>query len=111
MKEVTPVEIRLGNHWNISNISCEVKHEFPATVFSSGGFTGNIFHELNEIIIPLYITSRHFENQVEFVITDYGAWWVDKYKNILKKLSPFEPMNGDTDGRVHCFPGAVIGLR
>ncbi|KAJ4825201.1 hypothetical protein Tsubulata_043472, partial [Turnera subulata] len=46
-----------------------------------------------------------------FVITDYKPWWVDKYKKVLSNLSSFEVINPGADGTVHCFPGAVIGLK
>ncbi|KAL2944696.1 EGF domain-specific O-linked N-acetylglucosamine transferase, partial [Bienertia sinuspersici] len=114
MKEVTPIQILHGNnitHRKNASSYCEVYHEVPAIVFSSGGFIGNLFHELNEMIIPLFITSLHFKSQVQFVITDYEDWWVYKYKEVLKQLSSFEVLNGDSDGRVHCFPSAVFGLR
>ncbi|KMT12764.1 hypothetical protein BVRB_4g088580 [Beta vulgaris subsp. vulgaris] len=115
MKEVTPLHILHGKNItprkNVSSY-CEVTHEVPAIIFSTGGFIGNMFHELNEMIIPLYITSRHFNSQVQFVVTDYADWWVSyKYKEILKQLSAFDVLNGDADGRIHCFPGAVFGLR
>ena len=56
MKAVSPVQIL---HGNIDPPACHFTH-VPAMVFSSGGFTGNLFHEFNEVIIPLFITSRHF---------------------------------------------------
>uniref|UniRef100_A0A2N9IL12 Glycosyltransferase 61 catalytic domain-containing protein n=1 Tax=Fagus sylvatica TaxID=28930 RepID=A0A2N9IL12_FAGSY len=71
MKKVTPVQILTRNASSPSY--CHFNHDVPAVVFSSGGFTGNLFHEFNEIIIPLFLTSK--------------------------------------DGSVHCFPGAVIGLK
>ena len=83
----------------------------PAVVFSSGGFTGNQFLEINEIIIPLFITTRHFHSCLKFVITDYKPWWVSKYKKILKHLSLYEVINPAVNGSVHCFPGAVVGLK
>ncbi|XP_021755480.1 uncharacterized protein LOC110720745 [Chenopodium quinoa] len=114
MKEVTPIQILHGtNITQRKNASsyCEVTHQVPAIIFSTGGFIGNVFHEINEIIIPLFLTSRHFNSQVQFIITDYADWWVFKYKEVLKQLSSFEVINGDEDGRVHCFHGAVFGLR
>ncbi|KAK4852772.1 hypothetical protein QYF36_026948 [Acer negundo] len=91
--------------------ACHFTHDVPAVVFSSGGFAGNLFHEMDEIIIPLFITSRHFQSRVKFVITDYKAWWVSKYSRILENLSGFEVINPETNGGVHCFPGGVVGLK
>ncbi|KAK2639799.1 hypothetical protein Ddye_027594 [Dipteronia dyeriana] len=90
---------------------CHFTHDVPAVVFSSGGFAGNLFHEMDEIIIPLFITSRHFRSRVKFVITDYKAWWVSKYSRILENLSGFEVINPEANGGVHCFPGGVVGLK
>ncbi|KAJ4725143.1 Glycosyltransferase family 61 protein [Melia azedarach] len=66
--------------------ACHFSHNVPAVVFCAGGFAGNLFHEINEVIIPLFITSRHFQSHLKFVITDYKSC-------------------------VHCFPGAVVGLK
>ncbi|XP_038684985.1 alpha-1,3-arabinosyltransferase XAT3-like [Tripterygium wilfordii] len=90
---------------------CNYTHSVPAMVFSSGGFTGNVFHEFNEIIIPLFITCHHFRSQLQFIITDFQPWWVEKYNRILKQLSNYEVINPAADGSVHCFPGSVIGLK
>ncbi|KAH7546768.1 hypothetical protein FEM48_Zijuj01G0236400 [Ziziphus jujuba var. spinosa] len=108
MKYVTPVKIL---HGNTHLPSCDFNHNVPAVVFSSGGFTGNIFHELNELIIPLFITCRHFGSNVRFVITDFKPWWVSKYNRILSRLSRFEVLNPAENGTAHCFPGAIVGLK
>lgn len=36
---------------------------------------------------------------------------VERYKRILKQLSAYNAINPAEDGSVHCFPGAVIGLK
>ncbi|KAK9269591.1 hypothetical protein L1049_001367 [Liquidambar formosana] len=108
MKAVTPVQIL---HTNISPPACHFTHDVPAVIFSSGGFTGNIFHEFNEIIIPLFITCHHFKSHLKFVITDFKPWWVRKFNRILTHLSSYDVINPTRDGNVHCFPGAVIGLK
>ena len=54
MKKVTPVQIITRNASSPSY--CHFNYDVPAVVFSSGGFTGNLFHEFNELIIPLFIT-------------------------------------------------------
>ncbi|OMP04393.1 hypothetical protein COLO4_09702 [Corchorus olitorius] len=111
MKLVTPVEIIHGNYTN-DLPACNFTHNVTALVFSSRGFTGNVFHEFNEIVIPLFITSRHFKSQLQFVITDFQLWVVQKYNKILSHLSNYEIINPEAaDSSVHCFPGAVIGLK
>ncbi|PPD91893.1 hypothetical protein GOBAR_DD11161 [Gossypium barbadense] len=110
MKRVSPVQILHGKN-TIDPPACNFTHNVTAVVFSSKGFTGNVFHEFNEIIIPLFITTRHFRSRVRFVITDFELWWVQKYNRCLSHLSAYEVINpGTDDGSVHCFPGAVIGL-
>uniref|UniRef100_A0A2N9I6S7 Uncharacterized protein n=1 Tax=Fagus sylvatica TaxID=28930 RepID=A0A2N9I6S7_FAGSY len=46
MKQVTPVQILTRNA--SSPVFCHFNHDVPVVVFSSGGFTGNLFHEFNE---------------------------------------------------------------
>ncbi|XP_074310498.1 beta-1,2-xylosyltransferease XAX1-like [Silene latifolia] len=82
----------------------------PVVIFSSGGFSDNIFHVISEMIIPLFLTSWHFRSQVQFIITDYSPLWVEQYGRVLKRLSAYEVVNADNGG-VHCFPGGVIGLK
>lgn len=110
MKMVKPVEIQ---HGNIRPPPCDFKHKVPAVVFSSGGFAGNIFHEFNDIIIPVFITSQHFRSKVKFMITDYQLWWINKFKRVLTKLTHFEFINAaeTSKGTIHCFPGAIVGLK
>uniref|UniRef100_A0A2N9I8C7 Glycosyltransferase family 61 protein n=1 Tax=Fagus sylvatica TaxID=28930 RepID=A0A2N9I8C7_FAGSY len=109
MKQVTPVQILTRNA--SSPVFCHFNHDVPVVVFSSGGYTGNLFHAFNEVIIPLFITCYHFRSHLQFVITDFKPWWVKKYNQILTHLSNFEVINPAKDGSVHCFPGAVVGLK
>ncbi|XP_030442859.2 alpha-1,3-arabinosyltransferase XAT3-like [Syzygium oleosum] len=107
MKPVTPVQILQGDATNLP--PCNFRHSIPAVIFSTA-VTGNTFHEFSEIIIPLFLTCRHFRSQLKFVTTDRNSSWNQKYSRILNRLSDFEVLNLD-DGNVHCFPGAVVGLR
>ncbi|TKY62636.1 O-linked-mannose beta-1,4-N-acetylglucosaminyltransferase 2 [Spatholobus suberectus] len=91
--------------------SCDVQHDVPAVFFSNGGYTGNAYHELNDGIIPLYITSQHFNKKVVFVILEYHSWWIMKYGDILSRLSDFPAIDFRGDNRTHCFPEAIVGLR
>ncbi|KAG6411485.1 hypothetical protein SASPL_129568 [Salvia splendens] len=91
--------------------ACDVRHDVPAVFFSTGGFTGNLYHEFNDGIIPLYITSQEFNKKVVFVILEYHNWWVTKYGDILSQLSDFPPIDFSNDTRVHCLPEAIMGLR
>ncbi|CAK9157504.1 unnamed protein product [Ilex paraguariensis] len=108
LKTITPVNIL---HGNITPPACHYTHNVPAVIFSSSGFTGNLFHEFNEIIIPLFITTRHFKSNVLFILIDYRPWFVSKYHRIFSRLSQYEVMNPAANISVHCFPGAVVGLK
>ncbi|XVF07197.1 hypothetical protein REPUB_Repub06bG0117800 [Reevesia pubescens] len=90
---------------------CDVIHNVPAVVFSTGGYTGNVYHEFNDGIMPLYITSQHFNKKVVFVILEYHNWWVMKYGDILSHLSDYPPIDFSGDNRTHCFTEAIVGLR
>ncbi|KMZ63978.1 Glycosyltransferase [Zostera marina] len=99
------------NHNNGSDHRCDVMHDSPALVFSTGGYTGNVYHEFNDGIIPLYITSRRFDKKVVFVIVEYHDWWVMKYGNILSQMSYYDPIDFSGDNRTHCFPEVTVGLK
>ncbi|KAE8661202.1 Detected protein of confused Function [Hibiscus syriacus] len=90
---------------------CDVVHDVPAVMFSTGGYTGNVYHEFNDGIIPLYITSQQFNKKVVFVILEYHNWWVMKYGDILSHLSNYPPIDFNRDNRTHCFTEAITGLR
>ncbi|KAL6133959.1 hypothetical protein ACLB2K_066192 [Fragaria x ananassa] len=94
------------NHHN-----CDVQHDVPAVFFSTGGYTGNVYHEFNDGIMPLYITSQHFNKKVVFVILEFHNWWIMKYSDILSHLSDYAVIDFQTDERVHCFPEAIVGLK
>ncbi|KAF7819046.1 beta-1,2-xylosyltransferase XYXT1-like [Senna tora] len=91
--------------------NCDVHHhDVPAVFFSNGGYTGNVYHEFNDGIIPLYITSQHFNKRVIFVILEYHNWWMMKYRDVLSQLTDFPLIDFNTDNRTHCFSQATIGL-
>ncbi|PSS01785.1 Protein O-linked-mannose beta-1,4-N-acetylglucosaminyltransferase [Actinidia chinensis var. chinensis] len=90
---------------------CDVHHDVPGVLFSTGGYTGNIYHDFNDGILPLYITSQHLNKRVVFVILEYHNWWFTKYGDILSLLSDFPPIDFRGDNRTHCFEEAIVGLR
>ncbi|KAL2225972.1 uncharacterized protein LOC105159835 [Sesamum indicum] len=90
---------------------CDVQHDVPAVVFSTGGYTGNLYHEFNDGILPLYITSQHFNKKVVFIMLEYHNWWITKYGDIISELSDFPAIDFSGDKRIHCFPEAIVGLR
>ncbi|KAK7821348.1 hypothetical protein CFP56_037812 [Quercus suber] len=90
---------------------CNKNHTVPAILFSQGGYTGNHFHDFSDVVIPLYLTSRQYNGEVQFLITDKRPWWIAKFKAILKNLSRYELIDIDREEEVHCFPSAVVGLK
>ncbi|GKA06581.1 EGF domain-specific O-linked N-acetylglucosamine transferase-like protein [Tanacetum coccineum] len=91
--------------------NCDVNHNVPAVFFSTGGFTGNVYHEFNDGLIPLFITSQKYNKKVVFVILEYHDWWVMKYGDVVSRLSDYEPIDFNGDNRTHCFSEAIVGLR
>lgn len=105
--EVTLKSVMFPNN---SNLECYFVHNVPAIVFTTGGYTGNLYHEFNDGIIPLYITSLHLEKEVVFVIVDCHNWWLTKYDEILRQLTQYRVINFENETKVHCFPEVTAGL-
>lgn len=88
--------------------NCTKNHSVPAIVFSTGGFTGNLFHDFSEVLIPLFITARQFLGDVQFIVTDTKPWWINKFRPILKQLSKYEIIDLTNNEDVHCFRRRMI---
>ncbi|KAK8949475.1 hypothetical protein KSP39_PZI005502 [Platanthera zijinensis] len=82
---------------------CTINHTAPAVVFSTGGFSGNFYHDITDILIPLYVTSHRFHGDVKFLVSDFNAKFVAKYRPVLARLSGSDVINLDGDNGVHCF--------
>lgn len=89
---------------------CTRNHNVPAILFSIGGYTGNHFHDFTDVVIPLFITSRKYKGEVQFLITDIRPWWIEKFKAVLKGLSNYQFIDIDKEQVVHCFPSITVGL-
>ncbi|XP_022855234.1 protein O-linked-mannose beta-1,4-N-acetylglucosaminyltransferase 2-like [Olea europaea var. sylvestris] len=107
VKTLTPVRLIYGN---ITPPACDYTHDVPAVIFSSKGM-GNVFHEFNEIVIPLFVTTRQFESRVFFILEDFKPSFMNKYGKVVSHLSNYEVMNPAANRSVHCFPGFVVGLK
>jgi hypothetical protein len=90
--------------------ACDVHHAVPGVVFSTGGYTGNLYHEFHDGLIPLFITSQHLQREVVFVVSEFHDWWLTKYIEVVQQLSKYEVVNFADDARVHCFPEVEAGL-
>ncbi|XXG79583.1 hypothetical protein AAC387_Pa09g0619 [Persea americana] len=87
---------------------CTQNHSVPAIIFSVGGFTGNLFHDFTDVLIPLFITAHQFHGDVQFIITDSKPWWIGKFRLILKQLSKYEIIELNDNEEVHCLQGRLI---
>ncbi|ERN14516.1 hypothetical protein AMTR_s00038p00051860 [Amborella trichopoda] len=94
-----------------SKLSCEIEHRVPLIVFSTGGYTGNVYHEFNDGIFPLYITAQKFKGEVVVAMVEYHDWWIMKYGDILSKITNYPAIDFSGDRRTHCFPEAIVGLQ
>uniref|UniRef100_A0A6N2LRY4 Glycosyltransferase 61 catalytic domain-containing protein n=1 Tax=Salix viminalis TaxID=40686 RepID=A0A6N2LRY4_SALVM len=92
--------------------SCGVTHSSPAIVFSTGGYTGNFYHQFNDVLLALYITvnSLSLNQDVILVVTNWSEWWVKKNADLLHQYTKHPIVNMDNQTRTHCFPSAIIGL-
>ncbi|XP_062118908.1 beta-1,2-xylosyltransferase XYXT1-like [Humulus lupulus] len=102
----------LTNHENVPE--CTRNHSVPALLFSLGGYVGNNFHEFTDVVIPLFITSRKYNGEVQFLVSDKRIYFMEKYQKLLRALSNYKVMDiNDVQNsqQVHCFPSATIGLK
>uniref|UniRef100_A0A0D3EIZ7 Glycosyltransferase 61 catalytic domain-containing protein n=1 Tax=Oryza barthii TaxID=65489 RepID=A0A0D3EIZ7_9ORYZ len=93
---------------------CTRAHGVPAVAFSIGGYTGNIFHDFSDVIVPLYNTVQRYRGGVQLVMANVASWWLVKYDKLLRELSRHAPIDlakAGAAGEVHCFPSAVVSLR
>ncbi|XP_021305950.1 uncharacterized protein LOC8073030 isoform X2 [Sorghum bicolor] len=89
---------------------CTRRHDVPVVVFSVAGYTDNFFHDNTDVLIPLFLTTAHLKGEVQFLITNFKPWWVNKFTPLLKKLSNYDVINFDEDKEVHCFRAGHLGM-
>ncbi|CAA6671290.1 unnamed protein product [Spirodela intermedia] len=83
MSRTAPVEIIGGE---AQPPPCDVTHTAPAVIFSTGGYAGNFFHDVSEVLIPLFLTAGQLRH-VQLVASDYQYYWVAKYRRVLDHLA------------------------
>ncbi|KAJ1265151.1 hypothetical protein BS78_08G057700 [Paspalum vaginatum] len=90
---------------------CTVNSSATAFVLSTGGFTGNPFHDYTDVLIPAFITAHPLRGEVQFLVSSYKSWWVSRYLPIFQQLSRHEVVDVDADaaGEVRCYPRVVVG--
>lgn len=110
MNGITELTVRLASADEAP--ACDVMHEdVPAVVYSNGGYCGNYYHDFNDNIIPLFITTRHLGRDVQLLVTQKQAWWFGKYGEIVDGLTRHDAVDLDADARVHCYRRVAVGLR
>ncbi|KAL2942563.1 EGF domain-specific O-linked N-acetylglucosamine transferase [Bienertia sinuspersici] len=90
---------------------CTVNHSLPAIIFSSGGYAGNIFHDISDVLIPLYLTSLPFNGEVQLLSQDRHSWWIKRHELMFKALSNYEVIDFNRDKEVRCFKNAIVGVK
>ncbi|XP_062218951.1 alpha-1,3-arabinosyltransferase XAT2-like isoform X2 [Phragmites australis] len=89
---------------------CTKYHDVPAVVFALTGYTGNLFHDFTDVLVPLFTTAIEFNGEVQFLITDMAIWWTRKYAVVFEKLTKYPLIDFNMDDQVHCFKHAIVGL-
>ncbi|VAI73682.1 unnamed protein product [Triticum turgidum subsp. durum] len=90
---------------------CTSRHAVPAVVFAMNGLTSNPWHDFSDVLVPLFITARAYDGEVQFLVTDLQPWFVDKYRLILANLSRYDIVDFNKGAGVRCHPRIVVGLR
>ncbi|KAM0883892.1 hypothetical protein ACQ4PT_031353 [Festuca glaucescens] len=111
MGRVTEITVRTSS---AAPPKCTRTHTVPAVTFSIGGYTGNIFHDFSDVLVPLYNTVHKYGGDVQLVMTNVAPWWLVKYDKLLRTISRYAPIDlakAAAAGEVHCFPHAIVSLR
>ncbi|XP_011000489.1 PREDICTED: uncharacterized protein LOC105108048 isoform X2 [Populus euphratica] len=90
---------------------CTQNHSVPAILFSAGGYAGNHFHAFTDVILPLFLTSRPYNGEVQFLITNGWPAWICKFKTIMKALSRYQLISIDNSQDIHCYDSMTVGLK
>lgn len=109
MRGITTLTVRVVSPGDAP--PCTVRHDVPAVVYSNGGYCGNYYHDFNDNIIPLFVTTRHLGGEVQLLVAQKQAWWFHKYREIVDGLTNYDAVDLDGAGEVRCFRKATLGLR
>lgn len=88
---------------------CTSNSSATAFVLSTGGFTGNPFHDYTDVLIPAFISAHRFAGEVQFLVSSYKPWWMNKYIQIFQQMSRYEVIDIDADDEVRCYRSVVVG--
>nr|CAB3476522.1 unnamed protein product [Digitaria exilis] len=91
--------------------ACTASYTMPAVLFAVGGLTGNFWHDFNDVLVPLFIASRRYAGEVQFLITNTEPWFTVAYRPILRRLTNYDVVDLDAgDAHVRCFPRVTVGV-
>ncbi|OEL37082.1 hypothetical protein BAE44_0001897 [Dichanthelium oligosanthes] len=111
LARVTEVTVASSHATDHSVPRCTANHTAPAVIFSVGGYAGNMFHDLTDVLVPLFITTRRFGGDVHLLVSDAQPWWLDKFWPLLRGLSRHDVVDMDRAGRgVLCYSHVIVGL-
>ena len=121
--KMRPYSRRSATHVDMLNVTqlrgpddgapaCTVTYSKPAIIFALGGYTGNVFHDHADVLLPLFYLSRQYGREVQLlVINRVQPWWLGKYRLALRAMSRYDVVNLDGDTHVRCFRRVTVGLR
>ena len=89
--------------------ACTRNHSVPGFLFSNSGFSGNLYHDYTDVLVPLFISTHQFRGRVQFLLSGMKPWWVGKFTPFFKQLTKYDVIDVDNDQEVHCFPWIVVG--
>jgi hypothetical protein len=91
---------------------CTATYTVPGVLFALGGLTGNIFHDYADVLVPLFVASRRYGGEVQFLVANLGERpsWPGKYRALLRRLSRYDVVDLDEDAHVRCFRNLTVGL-
>ncbi|CAO2174386.1 unnamed protein product [Urochloa humidicola] len=123
--KIRPYSRRSATHVDLLNVTqlpgpaagagapvCTVTYNRPAIIFALGGYSGNVFHDHADVLLPLFYLSRQYSGEVQLlVINRVQPWWLGKYALALRRMSKYDVVNLDGDAHVRCFRHVTAGLR
>jgi len=89
--------------------ACTRNHSVPGFLFSNSGFSGNLYHDYTDVLVPLFISTHQFRGRVQFLLSGMKPWWVGKFTPFFKQLTKYDVIDVDNDQEVHCFPWIEVG--
>ncbi|KAH6831954.1 hypothetical protein C2S53_018199 [Perilla frutescens var. hirtella] len=89
---------------------CTRKLDTPAILFSTG-HTNNYFHRISDVLIPLFVTSYHFNRRIIFLVADNDSRLTYDHRETLKKLSEHKVYNIGVEDEILCFSRVIVGLK